>query len=354
MKKVKYAIIGFGGIAENRIAKEGFGLDKERFKGHPTAELVSVTDINPEREKAAKNLGVKWRRNLDDILNDADIDAVFIATNNLTHAPIAERALLAAKHCIIDKPIATTLRDAEKIIGLAQQNKLSIAVDHMMMENVYNIKAKELIADKALGDVNDICLHMEFYYGSTAEEAAAWRCANPKELGGPIGDVASHCFYMAEFLLNGKIESLACVYTPITLNINVENGAFIQFKLRDQVWGTIRVAFNQQRGGLGSTLSNLGYEVYGTKGMLKGYATLFQFSGHEDEPVNVRLELDKFDKTEIIKISDVKNIYQAVINRHALSILNNAPLNALDAIHNLNLAIKSHQSAQNKGEFIKL
>ena len=36
MRKVGYAIIGFGGIAENRIAREGFGLDGSRFAGHPT------------------------------------------------------------------------------------------------------------------------------------------------------------------------------------------------------------------------------------------------------------------------------------------------------------------------------
>ena len=64
MKKIKYAIIGFGGIAENRIAKEGFGCDKARFNGLPNAELVGATDMNPAREDAAKALGLKWYKDM--------------------------------------------------------------------------------------------------------------------------------------------------------------------------------------------------------------------------------------------------------------------------------------------------
>ena len=53
MRKIRYAIIGFGGIAENRIAKEGFGVDEARFAGHPQAELIGVADADPARQEAA-------------------------------------------------------------------------------------------------------------------------------------------------------------------------------------------------------------------------------------------------------------------------------------------------------------
>jgi len=253
MRKIKYALIGFGGIAENRIAKEGFGLDSSRFAGHPQAELIGVTDTNAARRDAASGLGLRWYDSTDALLDDPDVEAVFIATNNLAHAPTAEKAIVAGKHCLIEKPIATTLEDAKRLQQLAREHGVSLAVDHMMTENVYNRRARELLQEDAIGEVNDISLHMEFYYGSTPEEAASWRCADPKEIGGPIGDVASHCLYMAEFLLQSEVKSLGCVYTPRTLDIAVENGAFVQFALRNGVQGTARVAFNQPRGGLEST-----------------------------------------------------------------------------------------------------
>ncbi len=353
MGKVKYAIVGFGGIAENRIAKEGFGVDTNRFTGHAQAELVGVTDVNGARKAAAAELGLKWYDSTEAVLADPAVEAVFIATNNLSHAPLAEQAMRCGKHCLIEKPMATTMEDAGRLQRLACEHGLSLAVDHMMTENAYNQRARELVVQGSVGRVNDICLHMEFCYGSTPEEAAAWRCIDPLEVGGPIGDVGSHCLYMAEFLLDSTVESLACVYTPRTLDIAVENGALIQFRLHSGVRGTARVAFNQPRGGPESTLSNLGYEIYGARGILRGYATLFQLSGHPGEPVDVRLEVDHFDGVEPVGAGDVQNIYQAVIAKHAQSIRRRSPMDGADAIHNLELVLACHESAGRQGQVIE-
>jgi len=170
---------------------------------------------------------------------------------------------------------------------------------------------------------------------------------------GPIGDVGSHCLYMAEFLLGSEVAALSCVYAPRTLNIAVENGAFVQFRLRNGVQGMARVAFNQLRGGLGGTLTGLGCEIYGTRGILRGCATLFQLSGHPGEPVEVRLEVDDFRRTEKVRIDTVQNIYQAVIGRHAESIVNRTPLDAADAVHNLRLVLACYESAERNGPVIE-
>ena len=354
MGKVRYVIIGFGGIAENRITKEGFGLDKTRFNGLANAELIGAMDIDSKRKPVVESYGLRWYPSLEEVANDPEVDAVFIATNNLTHADLAEKILLANKHCIIDKPIATNLAHAKRIIDIAEDKKLSLSVDHMMTENAYNIKAKQLVQEGILGKVNDICTHMEFLYGASPEEAATWRCANPEEIGGPIGDVASHCLYITEFLIGSQVKSLACLYMPKTIDINVENGAFIQFKLGNDIYGTVRVAFNQTRGGLESTLTNLGYEIYGTNGILYGYGTLFQLSGHKAEIIKVRLELDDFDKVTTIRLDNLSNIYQSIIMKHASSILEKKPINAQDGLHNLNLLIKSHQSAKENGVWLEV
>ena len=55
MSKIKYALIGFGGIAENRIAKEGFACDRTRFQPLPNAELIGATDVNPARRAVAES-----------------------------------------------------------------------------------------------------------------------------------------------------------------------------------------------------------------------------------------------------------------------------------------------------------
>ena len=353
MRKVGYAIIGFGGIAENRIAREGFGIDASRFAGRPSATLLGVTDMDMTRRDAASRMGLKWYDSADAVLDDPAVETVFIATNNRSHAPLAEKAMRAGRHCLVEKPIATTLDDARRLARLARERRLSLGVDHMMTENAYNLRARELVATGAVGEVNDISLHVEFCYGSTPGEAAAWRCADPTEIGGPLGDVGSHCLYMAEFLMNSTVESLSCVYTPRTLDIAVENGAFIQFRLANGAQGSARVAFNQPRGGPDATLTNLGYEVYGMKGILRGCGTLFQLSGHPGEPIPIRLELDQFTQTEKVRVGEVRNIYQVVISRHAESIRNDRPLDGGDALHNLELVLACYASADHRGSWME-
>jgi predicted dehydrogenase len=355
MKNVRYAIVGFGGIAENRIAKEGFALDTSRFKPIPNVRCVGATDIAPARKTAARKLGLKWFDSVDDICQGKDVDAVFIATNNLSHYPIARQFLEAGKHVILEKPITTTLDHARELLELAARNGLSLTVDHMMLHNAYNIKASQKIQKGDLGDIHAIVLHMEFPYGFTAEEASTWRCFNPDEIGGPIGDVASHCMYMAEFLLKETITSIQAVYTPPVITINAENGAFIKFTTNNNTPGTIRVSFSEQRGGGKSTLLNLGYEVYGSKKTLRTYGTLFQLSGHSKEPIPLRLEIDDGSSSpRRVQVKKVQNIYRAVVQHHAHSILFGPRSSGQDALHNLDLVLKAHESAKRNGVTIQL
>lgn len=351
---MKYGIIGFGGIAENRIAKEGFCADTSRFSPHPHVELIGATDVNPARKSAVHSLNLTWYESVDTLLAQPEIEAVFIATNNRSHATLAKAAMESGKHCLVEKPLATSIEDLRELQRIARKQKLILGVDHMMVYNSYNRRARTLVQEGRIGEVNDVCLHMEFLYGASAAEAASWRCADPGELGGPIGDVGSHCLYMAEYLLNARIIRLSCVYLPRTFDIAVENGAFIEFETGSGVQGSTRVAFNQPRGSLESTLLNLGYEIYGSGGAIRGYGTLFQLSGHPGEPVQIRLDLDTKTGRETICIDSVQNIYQALIAQHAHAIRSGEFIDSADALHNLRMIKVCHESAGKNGGFLEI
>lgn len=350
--KIKYALIGFGGIAENRVAKEGFACDVVRFEPLKHAQLVGAVDMNPARQTAAEALGLKWYANQDEIFADPSIDAVYVATNNRTHAEIALAALNAGKHVIVEKPAATDVKDVKKMMAAATKNNLSLTVDHMMVNNAWNILAKKKVAAGTLGKVNDSCFHMEFAYGYDPAEAATWRCSKIEEMGGPIGDVASHCFYVAEFVFGKKIAKVAAVYLPKLMKIKAEDGAYIRYIFEDGTQGSVKCAFSELRGGLGGTLTNLGFEIYGDKAVLRSYGSMFQLSGHKGEPVKMRLELDNCGKVRELVPSKIQNIYQTLIEGHAKSIQTGKYLNAEDALHNLELCAAAHKSAQNGGKLI--
>ena len=290
MKKIKYGIIGFGGIAENRIAKEGFACDTRRFAPLKKAQLIAACDLNPARRQAAEALGLKWYNSIDQLLADPEIDAVFIATNNASHIPIALQAFSAGKHVFSEKPMAVNVSDARNAIETAEKLHLSYTVDHMMVYNAFNKKAASLVQRGKLGQVNDCCFHME----CLTSNIQAWRNANPAEMGGPIGDMGSHCLYMAEFIAGKKIKKIAAAFLPKLMPINAEDGACIAFYFDDGTRGSIKVAVSEPRGGTKSMLSNLGFEIYGDQAVLRSYGTLFQLSGHKDEILKMRLELDTF------------------------------------------------------------
>jgi len=352
MQVVRYAMIGFGGIAENRIAKEGFACDAARFKPLKQAVLVGATDVNAKRRRAAQALGLTWYRDAAAVLSDPAVDAVFVATNNLSHAEVARQALEAGKAVIVEKPLAPTSREARMLVKLAQKKKLSLSVDHMMTHNVLNLKARDLVSDGKLGKVNDACFHMQFAYGYDPAEAATWRCSNRAEMGGPIGDVASHCFYMAEFVLGSRIKAIRAVYFPKRMAIKVDDGAFIQCDLANGVTCSVIVSFCDPRGGLGGTLSSLGYEIYGDAAVLRSYGTLFQLSGHAGEPFKLRLELDTIARLQSFTVKRPANIYQGVIVEHAASVLNGKPMTGEDGLHNVLLCEAAHTSASKGGKTV--
>lgn len=354
MAKVRYVLVGFGGIAENRVAKEGYACDRKRFRPLKTAQLVGATDVNQARKAAAEALGLKWYASLGEVLADKSVDGVYVATNNASHAAIAIAALKAGKHVIVEKPIATSVADARKMDALARKKGLSITVDHMMVNNAWNIAAAKAVQSGSLGKVNDGCFHMEFAYGYDPAEAATWRCGKVEEMGGPIGDVASHCFYVAEFIFGKKIAKVAAVYYPKVMKIRAEDGAYIKFFFEDGTQGSVNAAFSEMRGGLAGTLTNLGYEVYGDKAAMRGFGTMFQLSGYADEPIRIRLERDDGKGVSEIKPGKIQNIYQALIEGHAKSVQAGKPLTAQDAIHNLALCAAAHRSAQNGGKVVSV
>ena len=321
--KVKYVLVGFGGIAENRVAKEGYACDRKRFKPLRSAELVGATDLNPARQAAAEALGLKWYPSLGAVLADKSVDGVYIATNNASHAKLACEALKAGKHVIVEKPIATSVADAKAMSRLAKAKGLSLTVDHMMVNNAWNVAGRAALKAGKLGKVNDSCFHMEFAYGYDPAEAATWRCSKVEEMGGPIGDVASHCFYVAEFMFGKRIKKVAAVYYPKVMKIKAEDGAYIKFFFEDGTQGSVNAAFSEMR-------------------------------GDADEPIVQRLEIDNGKKVAAVKPAKIQNIYQTLIEGHAKSVAAGKPLTGDDAIHNLALCAACHESARKGGKVVSV
>jgi predicted dehydrogenase len=89
----------------------------------------------------------------DEIINDPEIDAVIIATPVFTHFTLAQKALLKGKHVLLEKPMASSVKECEILSSLALQKKLVLMVDHTFLYTGAVEKIKELIDTNQLGNI---------------------------------------------------------------------------------------------------------------------------------------------------------------------------------------------------------
>lgn len=117
---LKVAVVGagvFGGYHANKCA------------AHPRIEFTGIYDHNIERTKIqADKHGVKAFDDFQNML--AQTEAVIVASPADTHGVMALTALEFGKHCLIEKPIASTLREAKRIVRLAKEKSLTVQIGH--------------------------------------------------------------------------------------------------------------------------------------------------------------------------------------------------------------------------------
>jgi predicted dehydrogenase len=122
---------------------------------HQQTEVKYVAETDPERQAYVKS---RYRdiRVVDDhsvILADGTIDAVIIATPAGLHYRHTKEALLAGKHCFVEKPLAMRTVEARELISIAETNHLKLMIGHVFLYNSAVRKLKEEITKGTLGDV---------------------------------------------------------------------------------------------------------------------------------------------------------------------------------------------------------
>jgi predicted dehydrogenase len=119
------------------------------------AELAWLCDSSQElvERHAAGHPGARTTTSLDDLLDDGELDAVALATPVPTHASLAERVVRAGKHCFVEKPLAQSADEAERVVQAARENDRILMVGHLLEYHPGVEMLKGLIDSGELGDV---------------------------------------------------------------------------------------------------------------------------------------------------------------------------------------------------------
>jgi len=182
VKKLGVAVIGTGFWGGNHARV---------FKELEETELLAVCDINAERaEKVAKQFGAKPYTTTGKMLRRQDIEAVSICTWSTNLEEEALKALKAGKHVLVEKPMATNVKQAEKLLKTAEKRGLHLTVGFLMrfIPGVQHIK--KAVENKTIGEL--VC--------ATAKRVSQW----PERIGdvGVVKDLAIHDIDIMRYLFN--------------------------------------------------------------------------------------------------------------------------------------------------------
>jgi len=187
-KTINWGIIGCGDVTE---IKSGPAFNKV-----PNSKLVAVMRRNAEKAKDyAQRHGVeRWYSNADDLINDAGVNAVYVATPPLNHEEYAIKSMKAGKPVYIEKPMAINAGAAERIEQVAKETGIKISVAHYRRQQPLFLKIKELLQQKAIGDIRLVNIKMLQPHQSNiiAKTEANWRIDPSISGGGLFYDLAPH------------------------------------------------------------------------------------------------------------------------------------------------------------------
>ncbi len=185
------------------------------------------------------------------------IDAVSIVTPNHAHAPAAEAFLKAGIHVICDKPLTTTRLEADRLAALARETGLIFAVTHNYTGYPLVRQARVMVQSGELGAIRVVQVeYAQDWLATRLEETgskqAEWR-TDPARSGpaGSVGDIGTHAFNLAEFIVSDEVASLSAELHTFVEGRRLDDNAHMMLRFasgaRGMLWCS-QVAAGQENG----------------------------------------------------------------------------------------------------------
>ena len=253
-KQYRVGVIGGGAIAQ--------ACHLPGYAKNPYSNLVAVSDPSPERqaEIAAAYPGIKCYADHNEMLANEKLEVVSVCAPNRFHAAASIAAFKAGCHVLCEKPIATTLPDADKMLKAAKEarKKLMIAFSCRLYSGP--MKCKELLKAKKIG--KPFMIRVRFAHGGPD---AGWAKSNwffnpAVAAGGVMLDLGIHAIDLCLWLF-GPAKAVYAKAATLVRNIPVDDNAVLVMEFQNGGMGYIEVGWTSKPG-------FKGIEIYGTDGSL--------------------------------------------------------------------------------------
>ena len=262
-------VIGAGGIAYRKTIP---GMLKAK-----NVELAAIMDVAGV-EKMAKELKVpKYYSKETALLNDPEIEAVYIATPVHLHLGHIKSAAEKGKHILCEKPLAKNLRETVEAVSICDKNGVFLQEGYMMKFHGAHQKIREIIKKGGIGKVVYMRAQLSCWYPPIK---GAWR-QNPRQGGGgALIDMATHLYDLLEYFTDSGIKRVAAVTGSQVHDYKSEDSSTTLLEFASGTHATVDAFFC-----IPDEASKTRLEIYGSKGSLLSEGTIGQGTGGKLEGI---------------------------------------------------------------------
>jgi UDP-N-acetyl-2-amino-2-deoxyglucuronate dehydrogenase len=270
-RKLRFGLIGLGEIA----FKSTGGIFQRCEKCEMVAGVDPVEDVAASYEK---EFGITCGIDLDVKLARNDVDAVIVSTPHYLHAPLGIEAANAGKHVIVEKPMATTLEDADALIAACKVNGVLLSSKESGVHyQPQTQKTRSLIQDDVIGEVMGVQIagasnkpNSYWTGGYSNRVKTTWRMSKEQSGGGILVMNYIYDVYRMRYVTGLEVKRVFAEYDTFKTDVEVEDYITVSLRFENGAVGTITagsaIPGAKQSGVRGTETS--GNRIYGTKGQI--------------------------------------------------------------------------------------
>jgi len=268
-KTVRVAILSFAHLHAYGYAAILTGL--------PNVEVVVIADDDAERgQAAAAQFGTTWVSDYRDVVARDDIDCVVICSENIHHKALTIAAAEAGKHVLCEKPLATTVEDAQAMIDACKQHGVKLQTAFPVRFNAAIVALRDAVRNGAIGEALSISAR------NPGKCPGGWFVDPTLSGGGAVIDHTVHVVDALRWIFDAEVAEVYAEIDTRTHDIPVDDTGLLMMKLSNGIpvsldtswsrpenwptWGKVSIDIIGETGVLFADTSANSYEIAESRG----------------------------------------------------------------------------------------
>ncbi|MDQ3395179.1 MAG: Gfo/Idh/MocA family oxidoreductase [Bacteroidota bacterium] len=265
MKQVKWGFIGCGSVTEKKSGPA--------FSKIPGSTVVAVMrrDFQKAEDYARRHNLPRWYNDAAKLINDPEVNAIYIATPPGSHALYTQMAAKAKKPVYVEKPMALNFKECEEMIAVCNKNNVPLFVAYYRRYLDKFVKIKELLSNNRIGEIRTV--HIKLHQPVKKEDFSQdWRVQPETSGGGYFYDLASH-----------QLDLMDYFFGPIQIAKGFKENQAGFYEAEDNVTGVYR--FESGILGTGSWCFTVAKELWCDQTEIIGSKGKISYVTFDDSPI---------------------------------------------------------------------